>query len=708
MSIPSIHKKFFAFTLIAALVFWAINHWAPTLAIPGIEMGTVYALGIVAVLIILFVITYSARKRIARGLPGRLDDWLWAHIYLGLLALFIIALHADFRFSWDYHLLGVILLILVIVTGILGRIFYIRIPSKITDEQEDVLSELEEVKKSLNDILIGKTRPFQKIIGSELNTPSPLSPDPGYWNELRAKGEVISIISEEEKGYFEKAVFLLQKKSRLEAQSISQLKYKPYFKGWLFAHLFVTAGLIVMIPFHVLDDTFRVFRPTASDFGSAEQCRQCHQRQYDEWIGSMHAYAQASPVFVAFNEAEKGTGGGPFCVRCHSPIAIAIGEDPFIPNKDRAPISRMGVQCDSCHIINKNHGIVSGNIPLLPGRTKYGPFGSGKKNDPKAVKNSFHRSQDGSFLESSEFCGQCHDVLDPGRGFPIEEAFTEWKESVYAEKGITCQDCHMRALPGIAGQKKVMGPAAIMQGVKLPDRPLSDHSFIGPDNHLIDTFPYPDKPEENARIQRNYLEKKNYLLQNSAEMEIIAPDVVYPSSEFNVEVKVTNTGAGHGLPTGFTAERQVWIEIIVKDANDRVLFVSGDLDSNKDLRNYHSHDVEAGKVLLDEWLFNLQSKFISVPRRGVEVEVLRPSKAIKTAKNNIMPFESKSGIYPIKVPPDVEGPLKVDVRLRYRNLPPYILDFLGVSEHQDRLVINDMETGSITIKVEPTKSTRRN
>jgi hypothetical protein len=35
------------------------------------------------------------------------------------------------------------------------------------------------------------------------------------------------------------------------------------------------------------------------------------------------------------------------------------------------------------------------------------------------------------------------------------------------------------------------------------------------------------------------------------------PDVVSPSSKFQVEVKVTNTGAGDSVPTGFTAERQV-------------------------------------------------------------------------------------------------------------------------------------------------------
>ncbi|MCK5709937.1 MAG: hypothetical protein KAI07_05300, partial [Deltaproteobacteria bacterium] len=230
--------------------------------------------------------------------------------------------------------------------------------------------------------------------------------------------------------------------------------------------------------------------------------------------------------------------------------------------------------------------------------------------------------------------------------------------------------------------------------------PLSDHSFIGPDNHLIDDFPYPDNPEENARIQRTYLEKKNYLLQNCAEIEIIAPQEIRASSQFEVEVKVTNTGAGHGIPTGFTAERQVWIEIVVKDAMGRVLFVSGDLDNNKDLRNNHSHAVEAGEVPLDKYLVNFQSKFIrGRPGDGKPEEILLPTLAFRIEKNNIMPFESKSGNYSITVPGDVKGPLFVEARLRYRNLPPYILDILGVSELKGRLVINDMASAKKTISV---------
>lgn len=698
--ISSTHKKFILFTVASGFLLWVVSRWGPMMPVPWMEEGVVYFFGILAVLVILLLLTYSLRKRLARRMPGRLDNWLLAHIYLGILGLFIVGLHAQFRFGWNFSTAGVIFFALVILTGIIGRYFYTVLPSSISSEQKDILSQAGRVTDEIKQLMNEKSRAFQKIIGSELNTPSPLSGKPDYWLELHSR---VEIIPEAEREDFRSAVSLLEEKAKLEAESVGQVKYKPLFSSWLTAHLIVTIGLIVMIPLHVLDTTFRVFPPTASDFEGPEQCRQCHQRQYDEWIGSMHAYAQVSPVFVAFNEKVKNMGTGPFCVRCHTPIGIAIGEKGTTPNEQRAPISLMGVQCDVCHRVEKNHGLVSGKFPLYPGRTKYGLFGSGHNGDKKAVMNEFHKSKQGEFLRTSEFCGSCHDVVD-AKDLRIEEAFTEWKQSVYAEKGITCQDCHMRALPGKADQEKVMGPAAVMFGVDLPDRPLSDHSFIGPDNHLIDSFPYPDNPEENARIQRNYLEKKKYLLQNCATLEIVAPDFVSAPSDFDIEVKITNTGAGHGIPTGFTAERQVWIEIIVKDGDGNVLFVSGDLDSNKDLRNDHSHAVESGEVPLDKWLVNLQSQFVRGRADGTVEEVLLPTFAFDIVKHNLMPNESKSGYYPVSLPAGVKGPISVDARLRYRNLPPYLLDFLGVGELKSRLVIVDMAGDSKKISLDIPKT----
>jgi len=637
---------------------------------------------------------------VVKGVPGRLDNWLWAHIYLGILALFIIALHAEFRFGWDYNTAAVIFLALVIITGVVGRYFFTRFPSSIASEQEKVISQLDEVKKSINELMAGSSRPFQKIIGSELNTPSPLSPTQEYWEELLGKG---AILQEEEKEDFRKAVLLLEQKAKLDAQSVSQLKYKPLFRGWLVAHLVVTGGLIVLIPLHILDDSFRAFQPTASDFGSPQECRQCHQRQYDEWIMSMHAYGQVSPVAFELNakvqEDSKGKVGV-FCFKCHAPVSIAIGEDAIMPNDKRAPIGVLGVQCDSCHTIGKDHGLVSGDFPLEPGRTKFGPFGAGSNGDSKPVRNSFHKSLDFNYLKTSEFCGSCHDVVTP-KGLRVEETFAEWKDSIYAKKGITCQECHMRTIPGKPGQKKVMGPAAIMVGVDLPERLLSNHSMIGVDYHLVDFFPYPDNPAETEGIQREYMQEVYELHKGSAQMKVEAPTSVTTGSEFQVAVHVTNVGAGHHLPSGFTVERQLWIEIIVKDADGKLLFVSGDLDGNYDLRNRCSQEVKLEAAPLDEYLVNFQSEMIRVNPDGIEEDVFLTSQANKFVKKGIPPLETRSVLYPITVPPDAKGPLKVDVRLRFRNLSPLIFDRLGLDEKlKKRLRIIDLATESKSIEVE--------
>ncbi|HEX2878248.1 MAG TPA: multiheme c-type cytochrome, partial [Polyangiaceae bacterium] len=51
-------------------------------------------------------------------------------------------------------------------------------------------------------------------------------------------------------------------------------------------------------------------------------CQGCHPMHYEEWRGSMHAYASMDPVFHAMNQkGQQETAGalGDFCVSCHAP-----------------------------------------------------------------------------------------------------------------------------------------------------------------------------------------------------------------------------------------------------------------------------------------------------------------------------------------------------------------------------------------------------
>ncbi len=259
----------------------------------------------------------------------------------------------------------------------------------------------------------------------------------------------------------------------------------------------------------------------------------------------------------------------------------------------------------------------------------------------------------------------------------------------------------MRTLPGKSGQKKAMGTAAIIFGVDLPQRPISNHSMIGVDYHLVNYFPYVDNPVETTRIQREYMQEVYELHKGSVKMEVESPKSATPGSQFQVAVHVTNVGAGHDLPSGFTVERQLWIEIMVRDATDKLLFVSGDLDRNYDLRNRCSQEVKLEATPLDKYLVNFQSEMIKVNPDGTEEDVFLTSRANKFVKHGIPPLETRTGIYPISVPIDVKGPLRVDARLRFRNLSPLIFDRLGLDESlKKRLVIVDMASTSRLIQVE--------
>ena len=68
----------------------------------------------------------------------------------------------------------------------------------------------------------------------------------------------------------------------------------------------------------------------------------------------------------------------------------------------------------------------------------------------------------------------------------------------------------------------------------------------------------------------------------------------------------------------------VWLHVTVTDAAGEVVLESGDLDPNGDLRDDESQFVRAGALPPDEFLFNLQSKFVVLSGRGGERERVIP------------------------------------------------------------------------------------
>ena len=92
---------------------------------------------------------------------------------------------------------------------------------------------------------------------------------------------------------------LVQKKYSLESHLGQQQDLHTSMRWWLWVHIPASILFGVLVTFHVFDATeFGVPFTKAGphEFADPNSCKDCHQAQYDDWIGSVHAMAMSSPV----------------------------------------------------------------------------------------------------------------------------------------------------------------------------------------------------------------------------------------------------------------------------------------------------------------------------------------------------------------------------------------------------------------------------
>ena len=338
----------------------------------------------------------------------------------------------------------------------------------------------------------------------------------------------------------------------------------------------------------------------------------------------------------------------------------------------------------------------------------YGPSGGGELNrvldSPGEYQVSTDRDQPGRAIHATAeqffaltepaFCGSCHDVTLLN-GFRLEEAFTEFKQTKAAAAGISCQDCHMGVTQGLA-EGYEMGPAAEVGGVPTASRRLTNHFFAGPDYSIIHPGLFPHSVEATAlATQREWLKFDYEAGWGTDEFEdSVADDHEFPepwqwvdarydaraildeqferlewarekrlevlkhgfelsdirvrsadASGISFEIDVINPMDGHGVPTGFDAERLIFLDVTVTDPVGNVVYRSGDRDPNGDVRDSHSLYVHNGELPLDKDLFNLQTKFIVRPVRGAEREQVLAVNTSSAALPFIRPETRATTIY---------------------------------------------------------------
>lgn len=306
---------------------------------------------------------------------------------------------------------------------------------------------------------------------------------------------------------------------------------------------------------------------TRQELMNPESCRGCHPVHYEQWRGSMHAYASFDPVFHAMNrKGQKETAGelGDFCVKCHAPLAVALGLSEDGLNLSDLPSYTQGIGCYTCHATSHVGALANNGLQFDDDDVLRGGIFEPRHNPAHASAGStLHDSRN---LNSARLCGSCHDVITPA-GVHLERTYAEWNDSLFGanstEDGggqLSCNACHMPTSHG---------PAANVAGA--PERVLHDHHFAAVDVALT-RFPDSGDDERDQATSDAQRERVQTLLDTSLGVEICVQRLAQGRSALFVTLE--NASAGHRFPSGAAQDRRLWVQLEAFAAGEGEAFYS--------------------------------------------------------------------------------------------------------------------------------------
>ena len=438
---------------------------------------------------------------------------------------------------------------------------------------------------------------------------------------------------------------------------------------------------------------------TEECYPSAESCRKCHPVQYEQWRASGHAYSAVSPMFNRFEQSmQQYTRGtvGHFCQRCHSPVGTQLKVPRADSILEAPPIVREGVTCIACHRVNEHYWRSNGDRRIEPGDIHQPIRGTSNglrvaqavsQASELKLKLSSHDKRPGQAmhngarffepLTNSDVCVSCHQVaVHPG--ISLEVVHAQYRSGPAAKRGVTCQQCHMGAVPGKADGYEEGYIAEISGKPYGTPKKRSNHNFWGPGYSIAHPGIFPHNPDANkftprewvsfdyrsgwgtkdfekhiapnmqfpepwgttddrrdarkiidANMNRMQEKRASAIVTYQAGLQISTPIFYHkprPGRRLKIGFKVSNVSDGHNMPTGsLGAQPQLWLNVVLINPDGKRVWESGYLDRNGDLADMHSTEVALGRIQRDKDLFNLQTKFlINNGLRGTDREAALP------------------------------------------------------------------------------------
>lgn len=362
--------------------------------------------------------------------------------------------------------------------------------------------------------------------------------------------------------------------------------------------------------------------------GGEHWCVNCHSAgdnlasTVPAWSATQSSPSQRPLRDVLTAQAMEGIS----CAVCHQTIGPVFGASAYQGNPTwispaTGAVFRMRPE-DGIGV----RGIANSGYLLDANLLLSSKLGSGSAGDP--IVHRRVPEDTARYLRSSEFCGACHDVRlfgtdsigvrERGEHFKrLRNAYSEWKAWADAERSAgrqaaTCQDCHMSLYPGVcvkdAGGTKSGGrsgkegcppgfhfetrsPGEKARGMiassSTEARSMTSHWFTSVDlplaNEFVDGWAN-ETALDSSGVPVGLEARREQLLRHTFRFGI--GRALRVGSRIELPFEIQNAGAGHRVPAGFSQEREIWIELTVRDGRGDVVYEVGKIASDDaDLRD---------------------------------------------------------------------------------------------------------------------------
>lgn len=234
-----------------------LDHEDFRLLSPGEILGHGY--GIVGTALIFTNLLYLVRRKLARWPLGPMRVWLDLHVVTGLVGSILVVFHSAFQLRTPIATVTSVSLLIVVVTGVVGRYLYALVPKTSDEPLRASLAALEELVKGLGrellETLSRRTIPgadgTQSLIGTLATVPS-------AWTEMRARRRIVldEVASARDAGNLAEEELVLLKRGGKLAASLAAGQVRAVvganlLRTWRGLHRLLALLMILSVSVHI-------------------------------------------------------------------------------------------------------------------------------------------------------------------------------------------------------------------------------------------------------------------------------------------------------------------------------------------------------------------------------------------------------------------------------------------------------------------------